>query len=226
MIKIINNIYILPNLFSLKSIHHYLPNINIYNINNIKKNVVFPNLCDYMFILYQNKLILINSTILPYIYNKYPILNLNLILINYDLFNIKIEDNNFLKKLYNENNFIKILNSKNTDNTLSPSLSVIEKSLLINIFNTFDIELMTSTQIDYYTIITNEYKQQDNNPHPPDLMLELNNLIKITYDRIDKKYILKTSNILFGGNKLNDIWYDKYKKYKSKYIELKLKLSK
>ena len=217
-IHIKNNIFILLNLFSFKSTHNFF---YIYsNFNYL--------LIEYMFILYKNELILINSTILPYIYDKYPILNINLILINFDLFNLTTKDIEFIKKTYNENNLLKILNSKNTDNTLLSSLSPIEEILVLNIFNTYDKKYMTNTQYNYYVSITENNLKSSvsenklNSSVPENGLSLLNHLIKSKYDTIDEQYKLKI-NILSGGNKFNNIWYNKYIKYKLKYNELKTK---
>ena len=57
---------------------------------------------------------------------------------------------------------------------------------------------------------------------------EYTKLIKLHYDNIDEQYKLKTSfDIDFsGGNRSNDIWYNKYIKYELKYNDLKNKINK
>jgi hypothetical protein len=203
-IGISGNIHMLSNVFSLKGTDYYL--------DTLQTPHTYSDVLWYIFILYDNKLYLANTNILPYIYKKYPILNLNLNLINYDCdcANINVK---MLKDLYNSSNFLKILNHKNTDRELLSGLLDIEQLLLINIFDTYDYKLMTDTQFYYYTLLRKVYVGE--------YMVSITDKIESQYQSIDDKYKL-TITTIGGGNTTNDIWYDKYIKYKLKYNKLKL----
>ena len=145
----VDDIYILRNTFT----YRYIADGEIYqSVDKLKsKN-------DYMFILYKKQLILINSVMLQYVFNKYPILNLNLSLINREYFRITSQYEQILKDLYDNSKILKILNYKNRDDTLLLGLNYNIQFIIFLIFQTYNIENMSLNQYNYYKQI-NSYCQ-------------------------------------------------------------------
>ena len=171
-VNINTHINILINVFTLKNTYYYYNTIQ-HNKDGWK--------CDYMFILYQKQLYLINGSILQYVYDKYIILNLNLYSVNYDIVNIDEDTIIFLRDLLSKSNFLKILNSKNTDETLFDSLSEDEKFVLLHIFKTYDLNSMTVCQATYYQTLVESVNKS-----------ELKQKVNDVYNRISDTYKLNT----------------------------------
>ena len=177
----INDIYATINIFSLKTVNKCVTTIT-FN----KKTMV-----NYIFVLYKDKLILTNTTIYQYIYNKYPVLNLNLNLINNDYCKLKQSDINFIKNKYDQSSFLQIINNKNKNEELIESLSEDEKYIFLILLKSFDYKLLNNTQHYYYDLIHDlgnvsiNIKSLHFSAH-----LHSSN-VKQIYDELDQKFKLK-----------------------------------
>jgi len=147
----------LINIFTLKNTYYCHKYIQTLYGNHD----TFKWKCDYMFILHNQHLYLINGSILQYVHDKYCVLDLNLLLVNNktpdNIDNLQI----VIDQLYKNSQFLKILNCKNTDNELLAELSDDEKFVLLQIFNTYDYHSMTETQRHYYVELDKDKSMKD-----------------------------------------------------------------
>jgi len=177
-INIDNSINISINVFSLKGI--------FTSIDKIQSEIYNFYYNDYMFVFHNNELTLINSTMMQYIYNKYPILNINLSLINYDYVDLKVDQMNIIKKIYDDSALLQILNHKNMKNDILLSFTPAQLFVLINIFNIYNKKIMNHIQQYYY--------EQINNIYTDDIYQKIEQMINSKYAILDDTYKLRILN--------------------------------
>jgi len=207
-IKLTESIYYLPNIFT--------------NSNSYRS---LFNYSGYLFVYFYkfNKILIIPGYLLMYFYNKYPILNYQLILINNNF--IHLYDKEIISKFLEEDLFKILNNERIKDNdTLSAYIALL-------IFS--NNNLITQKQLDIY----NFFKDPKNKGIKIKYIGEISEILKNDYfsqmkikyiDRSNIKGLIKIDDAQYKklqtfkmDVKKSKSSYNKYIKYKLKYINLK-----
>ena len=199
--------------FKIDEYISFLPNIfkdnidNLYSIYNFKENISKLDLILVYFPF--NKFLLAPRYIIPYLYNDFVLLDLDLLIIN----KLEFRENDKYEYLKKNNIFIKIINNNYTEDELECFLSNDENILyIIILIFLINISVFSNNKI-YNYYIENSVK----------IKLFLSEYFNTS---INQKVICNLSpyfrqNIfspMIGGN---NFLYKKYLKYKYKYIQLK-----